>query len=125
MAQVGLLAIVLVGAIHCGKYLATTNLSGSGLFGNFVQMIMSVVAIHTIALFVGQWTGRALGFAREDWIAVGFAGSQKTLMVGLHVALMVGGGLAILPMVAYHVCQLIIDTLVADRLVASCADPDA
>jgi hypothetical protein len=37
-------------------------------------------------------------------------------MVGLHISLTYYGGLTILPMVAYHVGQLLIDTLVADRL---------
>ena len=49
-----------------------------------------------------------------DSIAVAFAGSQKTLMVGAYVALAVGP-LAILPMVAYHAVQLFVDTLIADR----------
>ena len=48
-------------------------------------------------------------------VAVGFAGSQKTLMVGLTIALQFGG-LTILPMLAYHVLQLLIDTLLANRL---------
>ena len=48
-----------------------------------------------------------------DAIAVAFSGSQKTLMVGAYIALAVGP-LAILPMVAYHAAQLIVDTLVAD-----------
>jgi sodium/bile acid cotransporter 7 len=44
---------------------------------------------------------------------VAFAGSQKTLMVGLQVSMELG--VSILPMVAYHVSQLIVDTLIADR----------
>ena len=43
-----------------------------------------------------------------------FAGSQKTLMVGLMVAITLET--TILPMVAYQVLQLVVDTLVADRL---------
>ena len=51
---------------------------------------------------------------RADQISVGFAGSQKTLMVGLQVAIDLG--INVIPMVAYHISQLLIDTLVADRL---------
>jgi sodium/bile acid cotransporter 7 len=50
---------------------------------------------------------------REDRIAVGISGSQKTLMVGLQVA--IASQLLILPMVVYHVGQLIVDTIIADR----------
>ena len=47
-------------------------------------------------------------------IAVGISGSQKTLMVGLQVCLDLG--ITILPMVAFHVAQLLVDTLIADRM---------
>ena len=50
--------------------------------------------------------------------AVGFAGSQKTLMVGLTLAIEYFPQAPILPVVAYHVCQLLVDTLVADWLKA-------
>jgi sodium/bile acid cotransporter 7 len=52
---------------------------------------------------------------RKDQAAVAFAGSQKTLMIGLAIAVEFGG-LAVLPMMAYHVGQLLVDTLLADRL---------
>ncbi|MDP7304159.1 MAG: bile acid:sodium symporter, partial [Pirellulaceae bacterium] len=48
-----------------------------------------------------------------DQIAVAFASSQKTLMVGLLMAMSLQ--VSILPMVTYHVMQLLIDTLIADR----------
>ena len=62
---------------------------------------------------MGIYAGRATGQNRENNIAIGFSGSQKTLMVGLSVA--VSMGLNIIPIVAYHAMQLIIDTLIADR----------
>jgi len=62
--------------------------------------------------------GRAAGLPREDWIAVGIAGSQKTLMIGLVMALALDLGIGMLPMIGYHAVQLIIDTIVADRLAA-------
>ena len=42
------------------------------------------------------------------------SGSQKTLMVGLYVAINYFGGLTLLPMVFYHVGQLVVDTIIAD-----------
>ncbi len=118
-SQLGILAIVLIGAIHCGLHLAKTGTDAPGFLAHLLKMLCAVVGLHASMLWVGQALGRQTGLSRPDWIAVGFAGSQKTLMVGLQVALMIGGGLTILPMVAYHFSQLMIDTLVADRLKAA------
>lgn len=118
LAQIGLLGIVFVGAIHCGLRLQNTDLSGTNFYQGFVVMLIAAAVLHTSMLFLGQSLGRFIGLGRPEWIAVGFAGSQKTLMIGLQIALMVGGGLTILPMVAYHMIQLLIDTVVADRLAA-------
>lgn len=116
LAQIGILAIVLFGAVHCGLRLKGIDWKQDDLLSQFAIMLVLCVVLHTTTLFLGQWIGRAMGLGRADWIAVGFAGSQKTLAVGLQVGLMVGGGLVILPMVAYHFLQLFIDTLVANRL---------
>jgi sodium/bile acid cotransporter 7 len=78
-------------------------------------MIGAVAAVHVALLVLGFNVARVLRFARGDAIAVAFSGSQKTLMVGAFLALTIGP-LAILPMVAYHAAQLVIDTLVADWL---------
>jgi sodium/bile acid cotransporter 7 len=83
--------------------------------GNIALVIAAVVIVHVALLGIGFGLSRALRIARADAIAVAFAGSQKTLMVGAYLALAVGP-LAILPMVAYHAAQLVIDTLIADRL---------
>ena len=84
--------------------------------GRSRAMIALVAAVHTGGV-VRSATGPAgrLGLPRADQIGVAFAGSQKTLMVGLAIAIDFGG-LAVLPMVAYHVEQLLIDTVLADRL---------
>ncbi len=53
------------------------------------------------------------GIPRKQRIGVAISGSQKTLMIGLKIAL--DCGVSIVPMVAFHVGQLLIDTLIADR----------
>ena len=81
---------------------------------------------HLAALFLGLGGSRALGFARPDGIAVAFAGSQKTLPVSLflfEVYYQRTHPLAILPLVFYHVGQLVLDTFVAEQLAGQ--DPDA
>jgi sodium/bile acid cotransporter 7 len=76
---------------------------------------VAVIVVHVALLLLGFGLSRLLRIERGDAIAVIFAGSQKTLMVGAYLAMAVGP-LAILPMVAYHATQLVIDTLVADWL---------
>ena len=78
------------------------------------MMLAAVCFVHTAMLCVGVYLAKAARFSREDQIAVAFAGSQKTLMVGLQVGMELG--FTILPMVTYHVFQLLIDTIFADRL---------
>jgi sodium/bile acid cotransporter 7 len=71
-------------------------------------------------LWVGVLLAKLARFSREDQIAVAFAGSQKTLMVGLLMAISLQ--VSILPMVAFHISQLFIDTLIADRFRANEAE---
>lgn len=49
-------------------------------------------------------------------IAAGFAGSQKTLMVGLHLIIAYFRGLSILTTVIFDLVQLLSDTFMANWL---------
>lgn len=113
LAQGGVLTMVLIGAIKTGEKLSQQ--SGGEVFAawDWATLIAAVVGLHMGLLALGYAIARALRMPREDRIAVGIAGSQKTLMIGLQVAL--DCGLSILPMVAYHVGQLVLDTPIADR----------
>jgi sodium/bile acid cotransporter 7 len=112
-AQVGVLLMVLIGAVECGVRLERVSDGSILSAGNLVMMVLAVTVAHVALLILGLLLSRALRIARTDAIAVAFSGSQKTLMVGAYVAMSVGP-LAILPMVAYHAAQLVVDTLVAD-----------
>lgn len=87
---------------------------------DFLIMLAGVSFVHTSSLWLGVQLSRWCGLSREDRIAVGFSGSQKTLMIGLKVAL--DYHISILPMVTFHVAQLLIDTLVADRMARRTAE---
>jgi solute carrier family 10 (sodium/bile acid cotransporter), member 7 len=113
-AQIGVLAMVLIGAVSSGEKLVAMEDDTILTATNVVLLVAGVTAVHVAVLWLGLRSSQALGFNPGDSIAVAFAGSQKTLMVGAYVALAVGP-LAILPMVAYHAVQLFVDTLVADR----------
>ena len=114
-AQCGILTMVLIGAIRSGQQLRSAGIESSLPIDDFAKMILVVVILHLGVLFFGRAVARCLRFQRAEQIAIAISGSQKTLMVGLSIAIEYFGGLAILPMVTYHIAQLFLDTLVADR----------
>jgi sodium/bile acid cotransporter 7 len=113
-AQCGVLSMILIGAVEAGTELTP----GAVRLIDWTLMLGAVATIHLVTLWSGHALAAAVGIAREERIAVGFSGSQKTLMVGLDLALtyFAPQPLAMLPMVAYHVVQLLLDTAVANRL---------
>lgn len=60
---------------------------------------------------------KKLGLRRPQQTAVAIAGSQKTLMVGLQLA--IDCSVSTVPMVAYHLSQLLIDTVFASKVAGS------
>jgi sodium/bile acid cotransporter 7 len=115
IAQVGILAIVFVGSVTGGVQIRLGRTVDPLVW---CALVAAIVALHVSMLVAGHLFGRLLGLSREDRIAVGFSGSQKTLMIGIYVAVgfYADLALAMLPMIIYHVFQLLFDTLVADRL---------
>jgi len=120
-AQLGLLSIVFVGAVNGGLRIANFEQSLAPIVGQIALLMLLAAVIHTVAWWIGFRAAGQLGMDRGDQLAVAFAGSQKTLMVGLAIALPFGG-LTVLPMLVYHVEQLMIDTLLADRFRVSAED---
>ena len=117
LAQCGILLMVLFGAVNSGLKMQSGGLTSAQLASQGLQlalMVALVLSIHTGVFFVGYLLTQRLGLPRADAIAVGFSGSQKTLMVGLEIA--IASQLSILPMITFHAGQLFIDTLIADRL---------
>lgn len=113
IAQAGVLLMVLLGAVSCGEKLQHVGNGTAVSAGNIAILIAAVTAVHVALLLAGFGLANSLHIDRGDAIAIAFSGSQKTLMVGAYLAVAVGP-LAILPMVAYHAVQLIVDTFVAD-----------
>jgi sodium/bile acid cotransporter 7 len=84
----------------------------------------TALGVHLTALYAGLWSSKAMGFPRADCIAVAFAGSQKTLPVSLFLFeayFRDAYPLAVLPLVLYHVGQLVVDTFIADGLMGKLA----
>jgi sodium/bile acid cotransporter 7 len=74
---------------------------------------------HAVGLCGGFVGGSLAGLPAAERTAVAFAGSQKTLPVALflyNAFYRDAYPLAVLPLLLYHAAQLILDTLIADRL---------
>ncbi len=116
LGQVGILVMVVFGAVASGS--AAEGAGGEAVEASaswFAAAIVlaSAVVVHCVALSLGIITAKRFKMSRESQIAVGIAGSQKTLMVGLQIA--IDCGVSVVPMIVYHLGQLVIDTVVADR----------
>jgi sodium/bile acid cotransporter 7 len=117
IAQLLILSIILKAAVDVRDRLGAESVALSA----FTLLTAAVLCIgtHLAALAAGFWSGGLLGFDRANRIAIAFAGSQKTL----PVALLLFEGyckqeypLAVVPLVFYHVGQLVVDTFIADGL---------
>lgn len=112
-SQIGILAMVGFGAIASAQAVRQYAGAAGGGWVGVPTVIVAGIAIHLTALWLGISVSRGLGTDRHRQIAVGFAGSQKTLMIGLQIA--IDCGVSVVPMIAYHLAQLFLDTLVAQR----------
>lgn len=114
IGQFGILAMVVFGAIASAQVVDSAGPERATVgAGVIVLLVVAAATIHTTALGIGVFAARMLGFDRARQIAVGIAGSQKTLMVGLQIA--IDCGVSVVPMLVYHLSQLVIDTLIAER----------
>lgn len=117
-AQCLVLVTVLVASVKAGGNLASSALTIS--IGSILLVWGCCIAIHLVALYGGWGLARWFRFRLADQVAIAFAGSQKTLPVGLLVgeklATEAGLSFAFFPMLMYHASQLFIDTIIAERM---------
>jgi sodium/bile acid cotransporter 7 len=81
--------------------------------------VVLAVGLHLFVLASGLLTGRWLRFDRGRRIAIGFAASQKTLPVSLMLYdqyFKESFPYAVMPILFYHVGQLLCDTAIAKRM---------
>jgi predicted Na+-dependent transporter len=112
-AQLGILCIVYFASVQT----AAQRFRGTDeqpVWIELVVVILGVTALHLLVLAAGFLAAARLGMARPEQIAVAIAGSQKTLAVGLQICMELGFHLV--PVVAYHIAQLLLDTLIVDHL---------
>ena len=115
VAQICVLIIVFAAAfLKAGPQLSGNGGPGIGLLP-ILLVWASCIAVHLTAMFIAWHGSRLLGITRDDRVAIAFAGSQKTLPIGLLVANHFGG-FALFPMLMFHASQLFIDTWIAERI---------
>lgn len=121
LSQLFMLAIITRAAVNVGDRLHAQDAQGAASI--FAWGIALSIGLHLFALGSGIVSSRWLGFDRARQIAVGFSASQKTLQVSLvlyeqyysHYAY------AIIPLLFYHVGQLLLDTVIAKRIARQAA----
>jgi sodium/bile acid cotransporter 7 len=117
VSQLLVLIIMLKAAVDVNRRLGmeTTPLSAFALLGAAVLCVSN----HLAAFLTGFWGSRALGFDRPSQIGVAFGCSQKTLPVALFLfdSYFRDYPLAIVPLVFYHVGQLVMDTFIAEEMI--------
>lgn len=81
--------------------------------------LLAVEGVLLSVMLLLTWYGaQALGFGREDRIAIQFAGSKKSLASGLPMASVLFGAqasLAVLPLMLFHQMQLMVCAVIAKR----------
>jgi solute carrier family 10 (sodium/bile acid cotransporter), member 7 len=108
--QTGILMMVAFGSA------ASFRFGFTGGSTSVPKIVLVTAGLHLTALAIAYFATIIGGYARSDAIASGIAASQKTLMVGLQISLDLG--VSVVPMLAYHIVQLLIDTLLADYFAA-------
>ncbi|MCA9192450.1 MAG: bile acid:sodium symporter family protein [Planctomycetales bacterium] len=109
--QLGILSMVLLGSIQMGHNMVTGVTSTPW---TSVLLVVGLASIaHLLALGCGWYASHICGIQRPQQIAVALGSSQKTLMIGLKLA--IDCGVSILPMIIYHVSQLLLDAILVER----------
>jgi sodium/bile acid cotransporter 7 len=120
-SQLGLLSRLLILLIMLRAAAKATEQLGSQAavfgIGSLLLTAALCIGLHLLALFGGFGSGMLLGFDRPVRIAIGIAGSQKTLPVSLALLdrFFPDYPLAVVPMLFYHAGQLIADTFIAEQ----------
>ncbi|WP_103503678.1 bile acid:sodium symporter family protein [Streptomyces sp. SM12] len=111
------------GSVLIVVYAAFSRGMRDGVFSQISwQRLLALFAVISVLLalmlLVTGYGSRRLGFGRADRIAVVFAGSKKSLAVGLPMSSVLFGAdaaLAVLPLMLFHQVQLIVCAVLARR----------
>lgn len=119
-------------AIAIAVYVAFSGAVEQGLLarvdGSGWSALLGLLAVFLTIGFAGSWMlGRLLHLDRGDRIAFLFAGAQKSIALGAPLASVLfppaTAGLVLLPVLIYHLVQLMISAPIAARLARTSALP--
>lgn len=120
----GMLKYVDQGSILLVVYTAFSASVAEGLWhsisaGTLVALLVLSLVLLAVALAIGTFTSRRLGFSKEDEIAIVFCGSKKSLASGIPMAKVLFAptslGMIILPLMLFHQVQLMVCAVLAQR----------
>ena len=120
VAQCLVLLIVTKAAVEAGGRLQSQAVWPTEM--DFATLLAACAGLHLVAMLIAELGGRWLKLPKVDRIATVFAGSQKTLPVGLLLAAMpaITGDLSLpfitFPILLFHAVQLMMDTAIADQI---------
>ncbi len=115
------------GAIAIAVYVAFSAAVVDGIWstlsGSDFAILGAGVTLMLVAGFGGAWLlGGALRLARPERAAVLFAGAHKSIAVGAPLAALLfpasAAGMVLLPILVYHLAQLIVSAWIAPALAA-------
>ena len=115
------------GSIWMVVYSAFSQGVVAGVWSNvsaweIIFLIGFTVALVVFMLWLTKAVPHALGFSREDAIAVQMCGTQKSLATGLPMATVIFGGahlgVLIIPLMIYHMVQLVLCSAYVSRIAA-------
>jgi sodium/bile acid cotransporter 7 len=95
-----------------------------------IALVLLMCAILlAVVITATTWAARALGFSREDEIAIVFCGSKKSLASGVPMAGVLfpaaAVGAIIVPLMLFHQMQLMLCAVLAKRYAASRTVPES
>jgi sodium/bile acid cotransporter 7 len=120
----GMLKFVDQGSILLVVYTAFSASVAEGLWhsisaGTLIALLALSLVLLGVALAIGTFTSRRLGFSKEDEIAIVFCGSKKSLASGIPMAKVLFAptslGMIILPLMLFHQVQLMVCAVLAQR----------
>lgn len=116
------------GSIWMVVYAAFSQGVVAGVWGSIAAWEIAFLVIFAVVLVIAMlWVTakvpRALGFSRPDIVAIQMCGTQKSLATGLPMASVIFGGatlgVLIIPLMIYHLVQLITCSAYASKLAAT------
>ena len=113
------------GAIAIAVYVAFSGAVVAGIWTRIAPsefaILFALLALFLTLAFMGSWQlGIFLGFAINDRKALLFAGAHKSLAIGAPLAAILfptdAAGVILLPILIYHLAQLIVSAPIAHKL---------